>query len=237
MFCVLSIVSASSMTSTATSDKLNLLIVDDQQIIIDGLTSLLKGINTITVKGGCSDPYRVCDAIEVLRPDVILMDLNMPEMDGIECIQQILESYPHQKILMLTGYDDTELIRDALAKGAMGYVLKNIAKDELVHAIQTVFTGKRYLDQSVQDKVIASFIGNSEPTGSPTPSADDSFNLSKREIEVLTLIADGKTSAKIADALFISTNTVDTHRKNIMAKCGVKNIAELVSFANKHGLL
>ncbi len=225
------------MTSSTTSDRLSLLIVDDQQIIIDGLTSLLKGMNSITVKGGCSDPHRVCETIKALQPDVILMDLNMPGMDGIECIQQILEIHPHQKILMLTGYDDTELIRDALGKGAMGYVLKNIAKDELVHAIQTVFAGKRYLDQSVQDKVIASFIGNSEPAGSPPPPANDSFNLSKREVEVLTLIAEGKTSAKIAEALFISTNTVDTHRKNIMAKCGVKNIAELVSFANKHGLL
>lgn len=226
------------MADTNATGKIKLLIVDDQQIIIDGLTSLLESNNTIDVAGGCSDTQVLHETIEALAPDVILMDLNMPEMDGIECVENILSKDSGQKILMLTGYDDTELIREALAKGAMGYVLKNVAKDELILAIESVHAGKRYLDQQVQNRVINAFVERGGThKDSNNNSAAESFNLSQREIEVLRLISEGKTSGMIAETLFISTHTVDTHRKNIMAKCAVRNIAELVSFANKNGLL
>jgi len=225
------------MAGTKATDKIKLLIVDDQQIIIDGLTSLLASSNTIEVAGGCSNTHELLQTIEDLVPDVILMDLNMPGMDGIECVKNILANDPGQKILMLTGYDDTELIREALARGAMGYVLKNVAKDELITAIERVYEGRRYLDQQVQNRVIDVFLEGAGTSKDHNGSAAESFNLSQREIEVLKLIAEGKTSGMIAETLFISTNTVDTHRKNIMAKCVVRNIAELVSFANKNGLL
>lgn len=225
------------MTATAYAAKLRLLVVDDQQIIIDGLTSILEGSKAIEVIGGCTDARQLLEAIEALRPDVVLIDLNMPVMDGIECIERVLAHHPQQRFLMLTGYDDTELIREALAKGAMGYVLKNIAKDELILAIETVHAGRRYLDQQVQDKVIGAFLDGGVAAKEPAVTMGENTNLSKREIEVLRLIAEGKTSGKIAEQLFISTNTVDTHRKNIMAKCGVRNIAELVSFANRNDLV
>ena len=138
---------------------------------------------------------------------------------------------------MLTGYDDTELIREALRKGALGYVLKNIAKEELIKAIVAVNDRKRHLDQQVQNKVVEAFLMNEESGSLDQNSKKDSFNLSHRELEILKLIAEGNSSNKIADQLFISSNTVDTHRKNIMAKCGVKKITELITFANKNQLL
>lgn len=213
---------------------IRVLIVDDQQIIIDGLAALLKDVKEIEIAGSCSDPLLIMNVVEKYKPDVILMDLNMPGKDGIECVKEVLETYSDQKILMLTGYDDIELIREALRSGANGYVLKNIGKDELQKAIKTIAGGSRFLDEHVQDKVIRSFIDNE---GGRAEEAPQQNLLSKREQEVLKMIAEGKKSAEIAQLLFISINTVDTHRKNILAKCEVKNTAELVSFANKNGLI
>lgn len=149
-----------------------------------------------------------------------------------------MELYPEQKILMLTGYDDIALIREALKQGVTGYVLKNIGKEELITAIKTVAVGTRFLDYHVQDKVIQSFTNTTNADHVQVSGSNQMEGvLSKREQEVLKLIAEGKKSAEIAALLFISINTVDTHRKNILAKCDVKNTAELISFANKNGML
>lgn len=219
------------------SSGIKVLIVDDQQIIIDGLCSLLTDAPEIDIAGGCSNPLLLMNMVAEHKPDVILMDLNMPVKDGIECIKEILDSYPEQKILMLTGYDDIALIREALKQGATGYVLKNIGKEELIAAVKAVATGAKFLDQQVQDKIIQSFTDEAQPGKMDASASNMQGLLSKREQEVLKMIAEGKKSAEIATLLFISTNTVDTHRKNILAKCEVKNTAELISFANKNGLI
>lgn len=225
------------MDEKTTSVPINLLIVEDQQIIVDGLVMILSGHPQFGNIQSCTNPHELLASIEQNRPDVILMDFNMPDMDGIQCIEAVLEENPEQKILMLTGYDDTELIREALRKGALGYVLKNIAKEELIKAIVAVNDRKRHLDQQVQNKVVEAFLMNEESGSLDQNSKKDCFNLSHRELEILKLIAEGNSSNKIADQLFISSNTVDTHRKNIMAKCGVKKITELITFANKNQLL
>lgn len=220
------------------SNIIKVLIVDDQQIIIDGLMALLSDVPLIEIVAGCNDTSQLLPMVEKNMPEIILMDLNMPGKDGIECVKDILEIYPEQKILMLTGYDDIALIREALKQGVKGYVLKNIGKEELVTAIKTVAAGMRFLDYNVQDKVIQSFTSNSsEEEVQNTGSNQLEGLLSKREQEVLKMIAEGRKSAEIATLLFISINTVDTHRKNILAKCEVKNTAELISFANKNGML
>lgn len=218
--------------------KIKVLIVDDQQIIIEGITSLLHGVPEIDIVAGCNNPLDLADKVESFLPDVILMDMNMPEKDGIECVKEILSRYPNQKIMMLTGYDDIALIHEALKSGATGYVLKNIGKDELIDSVKSTAAGKRFLDKTVQDKIIESFtnIQSFDTIGGAAASSIKNL-LSKREYEVLKMIAEGKKSAEIAKLLYISINTVDTHRKNILAKCEVKNTAELISFANKNGLL
>lgn len=220
-----------------TANKIKVLIVDDQQIIIEGLTSLLKDTDEIVIVGGCNDTALLLEKTEELKPDVMLMDFNMPGKDGLECIKEILGHYPQMKILMLTGYDDIALIRESLKLGATGYVLKNVGKEDLMRAIKTVANGQRFLDESVQDKIIQFFTeSNNDNAGSEVTTETNNI-LSRRENEVLKLIAEGKKSIEIAKVLFISINTVDTHRKNILAKCDVKNTAELISFATKNGLI
>ena len=171
--------------------KITVLIVDDQQIIIDGITSLLNSTPTIKIIGGSKNGKQAIEDIRKLDPDIVLLDFNMPEMDGIETLEKLKNQYPQIKVIMLTGYDEIELIREALRKGAKGYVLKNVDKAQLIVAIESVNNGGTFLDSNVQEKVIESF-GNK---------------------------------------LFISINTVDTHRKNIMSKCNTKNVAELVKLA------
>ena len=217
--------------------KINLLIVEDQQIIVDGLVMILSDDSNFGVINSCIDTALLIETVEKTNPDVILMDFNMPNLDGIHCIELILEHFPSQKILMLTGYDDTELIREALRKGAIGYVLKNVAKDELIKAIIAVNDRQRHLDQHVQNKVLEAFLLSEENNAGIHSAKNDTFKLSQRELEILKLIAEGHASGKIAEMLFISTNTVDSHRKNIMAKCGVKKITELITFSNKNNLI
>lgn len=220
---------------------INLLIVEDQQIIVDGLLLILSSVDGFGEISSCLHTNSLIETISTKKPDIILLDFNMPHKDGIQCLKEIMSYYPQQKVLMLTGYDDTELIREALKQGAKGYVLKNIAKEELINAIHTVYNGEKYLDASVQKKVLEAFIQKEDYINTNPQSKNKlenlNINLSNREKEVLTLIAEGLPSSKIADSLFISVNTVDTHRKNIMAKCGVKKITELITFANKNNLI
>lgn len=216
-------------------NEINILIVEDQRIIVEGLTLILSKVEGFGKISSCLHIYSLLETIEIEKPDVILLDFNMPMVDGIQCLKTILSKYPNQKIIMLTGYDDTELIREALNLGAKGYVLKNIAKQELVTAIQTVYNGQNYLDENVQKKVLDAFLTNADNHKEKLTNRE--INLSNREREVLKLIAEGQSSSKIANSLFISVNTVDTHRKNIMAKCGVKKITELITFANKNNLI
>ncbi|MGN0003062.1 MAG: response regulator [Sphingobacterium composti] len=216
-------------------NEINILIVEDQRIIVEGLTLILSKVEGFGKISSCLHIYSLLETIEIEKPDVILLDFNMPMVDGIQCLKTILSKYPNQKIIMLTGYDDTDLIREALNLGAKGYVLKNIAKQELVTAIQTVYNGQNYLDENVQKKVLDAFLTNADNHKEKLTNRE--INLSNREREVLKLIAEGQSSSKIANSLFISVNTVDTHRKNIMAKCGVKKITELITFANKNNLI
>lgn len=217
-------------------------IVDDQQIIIDGLRTLLSADpnDEIEIAGFANSGFTAEMGLKSPLPDVVLMDLNMPGKDGIETTETLVRRFPEIRILMLTGYDELELIREALRKGAKGYILKNAGRAELIRAIFTVADGKRYLDPNVQEKVIESFVKPDPPKSDPHTAAPNPAILnilSKREIEVLRLIVVGKTSPEIAKELFISLNTVDTHRKNILSKCGVKNAAELSAFAHKNGLV
>ena len=156
-------------------------------------------------------------------------------MDGIETLEKLKNQYPQIKVIMLTGYDEIELIREALRKGAKGYVLKNVDKAQLIVAIESVNNGGTFLDSNVQEKVIESFVkSNNNPSEKVETQINESrnlFELTRREIDVLRLIVEGKKSTDIGNKLFISINTVDTHRKNIMSKCNTKNVAELVKLA------
>ena len=221
---------------TGETKNIKLMVVDDQQIITQGLMSLLNEMEGLDQTILAHSAKEAEEMVLLHNPNVVLMDYHMPDMNGIETTKYLLKRYPQLKIIMLTGFDDISLVREALQAGAKGYVLKNINKSELIRAIHAVYEGYQFLDYIVLNKVLDDYL--SRPDQRQINSGEIHIDiLTTREIEILQHIAAGETSQQIADTLFISTNTVDTHRKNLLSKCGVRNTAELIQFAAKNNML
>ena len=214
---------------------INVFVVDDHQIFLDGIVSLLTDEPNIKIIGTAHNGKQAVEKIKQQKTDVVLMDINMPEMDGIEATKLLKKTHPDIEILMLTMHSEPRFIKECLEIGAKGYVMKNISKDDLLKAIDTVFQDKPYLDVESQEKLIASM--------SNTEEEDDrnydelASQITQRELEILQLISLGLTSQDIANKLFISKNTVETHRKNMLAKLNVNNTAALLKIAYKKGLV
>jgi DNA-binding NarL/FixJ family response regulator len=213
-----------------------ILIADDHPIFIDGIISLIDGIDGFTVVNTAVNGQDAISKIEESLPDIILMDINMPVMDGVEATRIIKKEYPDVRVIMLTMYDEIRLIKDVLEIGARGYILKNIGRDDLIKALETVSKGQPFLDPAVQEKMIISLSGPEEEE-EDEPNAELVNSITQREMEILQLIAMGLTSSEIAKKLFISKNTVETHRKNLLGKLNVKNTAALLKFAYQNGLV
>jgi len=219
------------------AESIKLFVVDDHPIFIDGITGLLKDTPGFSIIGTAQNGKELLEKIAKETPDIVLMDINMPEMDGIEATKQLKISYPAVKVIMLTMFNDIRFIKELLEIGAKGYILKNISRDDLIKAIETVSSGMPYLDSSVQEKVISN-MQNQEDGEVDDKEADAMVqNITTRELEILQLIALGLTSQEISKKLFISKNTVETHRKNLLAKLNVKNTASLLKFAFRKGLV
>ncbi|MCP4121029.1 MAG: response regulator transcription factor [Bacteroidetes bacterium] len=214
----------------------SILIADDHPIFVDGIVSLIGGIDGFSVVSTAVNGKDALDKIPESHPDIVLMDINMPEMDGVEATRVIKDQYPDVKVIMLTMYDEIRLIKDVLEIGARGYILKNIGREDLIKALETVSNGQPYLDPAVQEKMIISLSGNEEDV-QDEPNAELVNSITAREMEILQLIAMGMTSGEIAKKLFISKNTVETHRKNLLGKLNVKNTAALLKFAYQNGLV
>ncbi|HUM50392.1 MAG TPA: response regulator transcription factor [Chitinophagales bacterium] len=215
--------------------EINVFVVDDHQIFLDGIVSLLDDELNIKIAGTAHNGKIAIEKIKNTKVDVVLMDINMPEMDGIEATKQLKLLYPTIKILMLTMHSEPRFIKECLEVGAKGYVLKNISKDDLIKAIETVYQDKSYLDTETQEKLISSMSNTDEED---TRNYDElAAQITQRELEILQLIALGLTSQDIATKLFISKNTVETHRKNMLAKLNVNNTAGLLKIAYKKGLV
>ena len=219
-------------------NKINIFIVDDHQIFLDGIQSLLVDEPHINILGTAHNGKVAVDKIAGIANDVnvVLMDINMPEMDGIEATKQLKTLYPNIKILMLTMHSEPRFIKECIEIGAKGYVLKNISKDDLLKAIEHVNENRAFLDSAAQEQLI-----------NAVSSSDDDFDsknydqltaqITQRELEILQHIALGLTSQDIANKLFISKNTVETHRKNMLSKLNVNNTAALLKIAYKKGLV
>jgi two-component system nitrate/nitrite response regulator NarL len=205
---------------------INLLIADDHQVVIDGLKSLLSLEDDFQVVGEAQNGKMVLEALKDQKIDVVLLDINMPEMDGIETARRMREQHPNVKILILTMYNRPEFIRNIIEVGASGYVLKNAGKDELINSIRKVERGEDYFSLSVTNTLMDSFKSGTESS---------KVELTKRERGVLTLIAEANKTSEIAEKLFISTHTVNTHRKNLLSKLNIKNTAGLVRYAIENG--
>lgn len=207
-----------------------LLIADDHQIFADSLSLLLSSLNGVEVIGQVNDGNQVLAFLEQFPVDLVLSDLHMPSMNGIEMILHIRRRFPAVRVLVLTMAEDSTHIREALQAGAVGYVLKSAGKAELQKALLTVAAGQHY----ISDTVLQQLYRQPEPT---EKTAEVLTALTNREIDVIRLIAEEHSSNQIAEKLFISLNTVETHRKNLFKKLNVKNSLGVIKFALKHGLV
>lgn len=215
--------------------EISVFIVDDHKIFLDGIVSLLEDEPNIKIFGTAHNGKQALEKIKQSKPDVVLMDINMPEMDGIEATKQLKKLLPDIKILMLTMHSEPRFIKECLEIGAKGYVMKNISKDDLLKAIETVYQDKSYLDPESQEKLINSISNNEDEDDRNYDEL--AAQITQRELEILQLISIGLTSQDIATKLFISKNTVETHRKNMLAKLNVNNTAALLKIAYKKGLV
>ena len=210
---------------------INVLIADDHQMFIEGIKALLTGEADITVVGEANDGAQVLQQLASHEVHVVLLDINMPGMDGLEATKLIAKQYPQVKILVLTMYNKRSHITNIMEAGAHGYILKNTGKAELLEGIRKIAAGQNYYSPSVT-KTIMDGLGSAGYKHVNGP-----VKLTKREIEILKLIAQEYTNQEIAKKLFISTYTVETHRKNLMSKLGVKNSVGLVVYAMSEGLV
>lgn len=208
--------------------EIKVILADDHELIIQGISGLIQGTDHIKVIGTACNGKKLIELLESVVPDVILLDVEMPEMDGIEAAEIIKVNYPEIKIIALTVFNEIGIITALKKAGIHGYLLKNVSKDELLLAIKTVFEGKSFYSGEVTDNLLKNLT---------IKCKNIPENLTERELEILCLIAEGFSNSAIGDKLFISHRTVDTHRTNLMKKLGVNNIAGLVKFAIQNGLV
>ena len=215
---------------------IKVVVADDHQMIIDGIKAFFIENENIHLLDSANSGEELFRILADKKVDIVITDINMPGMDGIEITRNIKKQYPNIKVIALSMYIDKNLITEMISAGANGYVLKNTGKQDLIDAITTVHKGEKYYSSDVALKMMDAKTSG-ESIYEYNRNADLDVNLTKREIEILKLISQEYTTPQIAEKLFISTYTVDTHRKNLIAKLDVKNVAGLVKYAVQNGLV
>jgi len=217
--------------------KIKVHIADDHQLLIDGIEAVLSSEENIEVVGSSLNGEDVLNWFASKEADILILDVNMPKVDGIAVLQSFLKNNFQQKVIVLSSYDDTKLIKEVLKIGASGFLAKKCAGEHIVEAINEVYNGKQYFSESIKDKLLATFTNNISSVD--TMSRESSFfsSLTPRETEVLQLICKQFNSKEISSALNISTNTVETHRKNLINKLKVKNVVGLAIYAIKNNIV
>ncbi len=216
---------------------IRLLLVDDQRLMRDGLKLLLELEPDLTVAAEAADGEQALEAYARVLPDVVLMDIRMPGMDGVEATRRILARWPHAKIIILTTFDDDEYVFEGLRAGAVGYLLKAVSGEELARAIRTVAAGGALIDPSVTRKVVEAFTRMKPPTPSPSPSAALVEPLTEREMEVLRLLAEGLSNREIATRLYLAEGTVKNYVSSILGKLGARDRTQAALRARELGLI
>lgn len=214
--------------------KIKLMLADDHAVVRSGLRMLLEAQPDMEIVGETENGMETVAQAQLLTPDIILMDVEMPGMNGIEATHAVKAILPETAVIALTMYEDEQYFFEMLKAGASGYVPKRAAPDELVNAIRTVYQGGVFLYPSLAAHLVQDYLNKDEaPSSDNGPESD----LTPREIEVLTLIAEGHTNSEIAQELVISVKTVDRHRENIMRKLNMHSRIDLVKYAIKKGLI
>jgi len=211
--------------------KIRVLLVDDHQMMRQGLAALLSAVADIEIVGEAADGRTALDLVRTLQPDVVVMDVGMPELNGIEATRRIRVEHEGVRVIALSTHTDKRYVHHMLAAGACGYVLKIAAHDELVRAVRAASLGRTYLSAEIAGSVVAR---STSAHGGKEVSAYST--LGAREREVLQLVAEGRTSAETAKEMHISIKTVETHRRNIAQKLGLRGTAELTKYAIREGL-
>jgi two-component system response regulator NreC len=214
-------------------DEIRVLIVDDHALFREGIRLILQNQGTIKIVGEAADGEEAINMARTLKPDIVLMDVTMPGVDGLAATRQIKEDFPETQVLMLTMHESDDYFFRGLSAGASGYVLKEAVSADLIAAIQSVAEGKVFLYPSVAKKLVADYLSRAG-----TAEARGKYQrLTPREREVLFMIGEGRSDKEIAEQLIISPNTVQSHRWHIMEKLDLHNRAELIKYAIRRGLI
>jgi len=215
------------------SNKHKIIIAEDHTILREGLRALLSSNPELEIVGDAKDGQEAIRSVEKLKPNLVLMDLSMPRMNGLDAIREIKKRSPETKILVLTVHKTEEYIQATLQSGADGYVLKDSTHEELGMAIKSVLSGHFFISPGVSDKVIGGYLAGKKTLAPTTPWE----TLTQRERGILKLIAEGYKNKEIADFLCISVKTVEKHRANLMQKLDLHNISDLTAFAIEKGMI
>lgn len=211
---------------------INVFLADDHAVVRDGICALMDAESDIRVVGTAADGRQAVRQIKKSQPDIVVMDIAMPELNGIEATRQISEACPAVKVIILSMHDSSEHIYQALKAGAKGYLLKESAGKEVVAAVRAVSSGHRYLSDRIEEMVIEGYVVHRDAAPGKSPLD----NLSDRERQILQLVVEGKSSTEISEILFLSPKTVDNYRSRLMQKLDIQNLTELVKFAIQHGI-
>jgi two-component system, NarL family, nitrate/nitrite response regulator NarL len=206
-------------------EKIRILVIDDHPMVLEGMKSLLADIEYITLSGTASNAFEAMQLLKDTTVDVAIVDINLPDVNGLDLTKKIKTEYPLVNVLAMSTFKERSYIVQMIQNGASGYLLKSATKEEIEEAIRSAYIGKLYLSLDINS------VDVSEKMNMPIPI------ISSREKEVLKLIAEGLTNPQIADKLFISLHTVDSHRKNLLTKFDVSNTAALIKLAAKHSMV
>lgn len=207
------------------------LIVDDHEIMREGMSALLRKYSEFEVVGQAADGRQALEMAGQLNPDIVIMDVGMPNLNGIDATKQLLSLHSGLKIMALSTHSDGSVVAKMIKAGASGYMLKESAFDELIEGLNTLLEGKTFLCNKISKVVFSEYVGMVT-----NPKVKNGDGLTNREREVLQLVAEGHTTREIAQVLKLSTKTIDSHREHIMEKLGIRNIAGLTKYAIREGL-
>lgn len=215
--------------------KIKVILADDHQIVRDGLKSLLAGTQELEIIGEASESSSLFEQIISKNPDVVVLDISMPGMSGIEITRYISEKFPAVKVLILSMYTQEDFIINAVSAGAKGYLPKNTTRAELVEGIVAVSLGKQYFNETISAVLLKSYVTAVQKK--TIPEEKDTLSLSVRETEILKMYVEGASNQEIADKLFISIRTVESHKNHMMQKLNVKSTVELVKYAIRNKIV